>query len=60
MKIARNNFPVSNISVFTNGVLLHECDEAFWEECGNDSISIIVTKYPIDIDYYSIKQMIES
>lgn len=60
MKIARNNFPVSDISVFTNGVLLHECDEAFWEECRNDSISIIVTKYPIDIDYYSIKKMIES
>lgn len=54
MKIARTYFPIGKISVFTNGLLLMKCDETFWECCRNNRISIIVTKYPIALDYVSM------
>lgn len=60
MKIARKCFPIGEISVFTNGILLSDCNDEFWEECKKDSISIIVTKYPINVDYNALKKQIMS
>lgn len=58
MEIARTYFPVGKISVFTNGILLQSCKEDFWEACRNNRITIIVTKYPIDLDYERILEKV--
>lgn len=54
MKIARKYFRTGNISVFTNGLLLLKQDDEFWKVCRNQGIDIIVTKYPISLDYNKI------
>ncbi len=51
IRIARNAFPVGDISVFTNGALLKTMKESFWNICNDMGVNIIVTKYPIGIDY---------
>lgn len=56
MKIARRYFPKGEISVFTNGILLLQCNEEFWSACKEWRIDIIVTKYPIRLDYERILQ----
>lgn len=48
---ARESFPDAVISLITNGVLLMKQDEAFWDTCVNNKITIEVTKYPMNIDY---------
>lgn len=58
MSIARNSFPNATISVFTNGILLNKQHEDFWEECRNDNIGIIVTRYPLKIDYDDLKSIV--
>lgn len=51
MHIARHYFPLGKIAVFTNGLLLLKVAEAFWQSCRENRITIIVTKYPIELDY---------
>lgn len=59
MEIARRYFHKGEISVFTNGLLLLKCGEAFWRECRKSDISIIITKYPISLDYQKIMNKAE-
>ncbi len=59
MKIARNYFPVGQISIFTNGILLPKCKETFWQSCRENDIAIIVTKYPIQFNYAQIVKKAE-
>lgn len=54
MQIARKYFYKGKISIFTNGILLLKCGEDFWNVCRDNEISIIVTKYPLPIDYQKI------
>ena len=60
MEIARKNFQVGEISVFTNGLLLSKCKDDFWEKCRELHISIIVTRYPIELNYEDIRTMVTS
>ena len=48
---ARASFPVSEIMVITNGLLLLQQGNDFWSTCKINSIKLRVTKYPIDLDY---------
>lgn len=57
LRTARRAFPNSVISIISNGLLLPEMDEAFWETCNRERITVEVTKYPINIDYDNIIQM---
>lgn len=59
MKIARAYFQKGKISVFTNGLLLLKQDKGFWDICKENNISIIVTKYPISIDYKKIVEKVK-
>lgn len=56
IKIARKYFPIGRISIFTNGLLLLKKDGRFWRACRENRISIIVTKYPIQLDYDKIME----
>lgn len=54
MRIARTYFPKGEISVFTNGLLLLKQRDEFWQTCREQNISIIVTKYPVALNYEEI------
>jgi len=56
MDIARKHFPTSPISIVSNGLLLSKQQASFWESCKKNDIQIVVTKYPVNVDYNSIEQ----
>ena len=60
MQIARKNFPSVSIKLVSNGVLLLKQKEAFWSACRQYDIEIVVTKYPIKIDYEAVKQLAQT
>jgi len=47
----REKFLKSPIIIITNGILLPEMEESFWESCRRNNVIIEVTKYPINLDY---------
>lgn len=57
MDIARKYFPNVAIKIITNGVLILRQQNSFWEKCRQNSIEIVVTKYPIKIDHDAIEKM---
>ena len=59
MKIARKHFSECTIYVFTNGVILSKKEDAFWQACHDNNISIIISAYPIKIGIEKIKMLAE-
>ena len=57
MQIARKHFPSVTIKLVSNGVLLLKQKEEFWNACRQYNIELVVTKYPIKINYEKIKQL---
>jgi len=49
-------FPKTLIQLVTNGLLLLRQEEAFWQNCREQNIVIVNTKYPIHLDYEAIKE----
>lgn len=56
LETARRIFPKSNIKLITNGILLPEMPDSFYEKCAKNNIYIRSSKYPIDIDWELIKE----
>lgn len=52
MKCVRDAFPIADILVYTNGLLLEKMGREFWEECKRSAIRIAITKYPISENVY--------
>lgn len=48
---ARRCFPATTIQVVTNGILLLKQAGPFWDVCRRLQIVIVVTQYPIGLDY---------
>lgn len=57
LPICRKYFPKTQISIFTNGILLEEQPEIFWKTCSQYDIEINVTKYPINLNFENIKRI---
>jgi len=55
LQFTRSLFPKSIISILTNGTLLLRQEESFWETCRRNNILIKITKYPIKLDFESIR-----
>lgn len=55
LSTVRDEFPYAIIRLSTNGLLLLKQPEDFWEHLKKEKISIVVTKYPINLDYEAIK-----
>lgn len=51
MKVTRKYFAHSQIDIYTNGVLLDKQEEQFWQTCSDEKVNIMVTKYPVKVDY---------
>jgi MoaA/NifB/PqqE/SkfB family radical SAM enzyme len=54
--IARDFFPETEIGFMTNGLLLLQMSEIFWESCGKNKIAINVSRYPIKLDIDKIRE----
>lgn len=52
--IARNFFPQTIIELDTNGLLLLKQNREFWKTCKENNIKIVLTRYPIDLNYDQI------
>jgi organic radical activating enzyme len=47
---ARRLLPEQKINLTTNGILLADMSEEFWNICHNNNIRILISRYPINID----------
>jgi MoaA/NifB/PqqE/SkfB family radical SAM enzyme len=55
--IARKYFPSTPIQITTNGILLLEQPEAFWQNCKKNKIIVSISQYPIKLDKKAIKRI---
>ena len=55
--VARECFPNAEIQIITNGLLLPQMNEAFWESCKQNRIVIAPTKYPVKFDYDAAERL---
>ena len=53
--IVRKYFKHSQIWLVTNGILLNQQNEEFWQSCIDNNVEIRPTKYPININWEEIK-----
>jgi sulfatase maturation enzyme AslB (radical SAM superfamily) len=51
MRISRSYFPDGIIKIITNGKLLKNQTDEFWERCRLNNIIIAISVYPVNIDY---------
>ena len=59
IRIARKNFISGEIDVYTNGLLLAQQPEEFWQTMRNNNIGLYVTCYPVNLDHDKIKAIAE-
>jgi len=52
---ARELIPGRTVSIITNGVLLTQMPESFWEACSRLQVHITISSYPINLDLFEIK-----
>ena len=55
-RMARKHFPIGDVQIVTNGILLMKMPDSFYETCKEAKISIHVTPYPIKLDHKSINK----
>lgn len=60
LKDVRKHFPYTIIRLTTNGLLLMEQGDEFWSVCREQDVTIVNTKYPINLDFNKIKQKVET
>jgi len=53
-EIARRYFPEAVLGFMTNGLLLTQMPDSFWEQCSKYAISINISRYPININMNKI------
>lgn len=54
---SRKFFPKSALVLYTNGILLEQQDDKFWDACVKNDIIINVTKYPINLNFERLEQL---
>lgn len=59
LKIARKAFPHTDIILYTNGLLIPKMNKTFFETCKENKITIILTRYPIQMDYTVVNDLLE-
>ena len=55
--ITRKQFPNAQIELLTNGILLANMKRDFWEACKENRVEIVVTRYPIKLDYNQLEEL---
>ena len=59
IETARENFSSGYIEIITNGILLTQQHQEFWQACRDNQVTISVTHYPISIDIAKIRELAE-
>ncbi|MDR2803826.1 MAG: radical SAM protein, partial [Treponema sp.] len=59
IKISRSYFPECTIRIVTNGLLLKNQPDEFWECCRINNVIIAISVYPVNIDYNFIFSKME-
>lgn len=57
LRIIRTNFPYAVIRLTTNGLLLLQQKDSFWKVCREQGVTIVNTKYPLNLDYDKMKEV---
>ena len=57
LNIVGQNFDTHNTGIVTNGVLLFKMTEDFWKCCKENKIKIIITRYPINLDFTAVEKI---
>ena len=60
LKAVRERFPYTIIRLTTNGLLLLKQDQEFWKVCRENDVTIVNTKYPINLDFAGMKGKAET
>jgi organic radical activating enzyme len=55
-RMARKYFPIGDVQIVTNGILLQKMPDSFYETCREEKISIHLTPYPIKLDHKAIRR----
>lgn len=58
--LSRKYFPKGEISIFTNGILLEKQSKDLWKICRENHVSVVITKYPIMMDYEKQTDILEN
>lgn len=53
-RMVRKYFPIGDVQVVTNGILLMKMPDSFYQTCKEAKITIHVTPYPIKLDHKAI------
>ena len=56
LKDVREQFPYTIIRLTTNGLLLLKQDDKFWSTCRDYDVTIVNTKYPINLDFDKMRE----
>ena len=56
IKVTREQFPIGNINLVTNGILLLKMSDKFWETMREYDILLAPTKYPVQVNYVEIEK----
>lgn len=54
LKMSRRVLPKTRLRIYTNGILLNQQPEIFWETCRDYNIAIAISRYPIKLDLKTI------
>jgi len=56
ISITRQIFPNVTICLVTNGILLIKQSDTFWETCKANNVYILLSRYPINVEYDKVKE----
>ncbi len=56
LAVIRKSFPYTTIRLSTNGLLLLHQDQSFWKTLREYNVMIVMTKYPINLDFCGIQE----
>lgn len=59
LKISRKIFPYAEIILYTNGLLIPKMNKHFFESCKDNKITIVLTRYPIQMNYSAVNNLLE-
>lgn len=59
LKDVRAHFPYTTIRLTTNGLLLLRQKDDFWRVCRENDVTIVNTKYPLNLDFEGMKSKAE-
>jgi len=63
IEISRQEFPEAKILLITNGLLLQRLEHSengnLWQVCKDNCVELVVTRYPVNLDYDTIEKLAE-